>query len=228
VPCYYLAAHAYACLSGDQLVLLDLEAGRYLALDYAQAAALTPFVHGWPVPASGAPPDASLLAELRRRSLLTNDACAGKPANPLEMPRASTDLPLRSGAPPLTSSEILGAITATTRAVVLVRGAPLRRIVRRVSARRQRSVQSAGSADETRRLIEVFEYVRPFLFSGRDACFIECLALLEFLSPRAVSPTWVFGVRTKPFAAHCWLQLDDCVLTDSVERTGSFTPIMAV
>ena len=39
---------------------------------------------------------------------------------------------------------------------------------------------------------------------------------------------WVFGVRTWPFSAHCWLQIGDAVLDDDPERVGIYPPILAV
>jgi hypothetical protein len=38
----------------------------------------------------------------------------------------------------------------------------------------------------------------------------------------------VFGVRTWPFHAHCWLQVEDVVLDDHHERIGAYTPLMAL
>ena len=37
---------------------------------------------------------------------------------------------------------------------------------------------------------------------------------------------WVFAVKGAPFAAHCWIQLGDIVLNDSVENVRAYTPIM--
>ena len=39
---------------------------------------------------------------------------------------------------------------------------------------------------------------------------------------------WVFGVRTWPFSAHCWLQIGDAVLDDDPERVSRYTPIMVL
>jgi hypothetical protein len=35
----------------------------------------------------------------------------------------------------------------------------------------------------------------------------------------------VFGVRTHPFEAHCWLEKDRVILDDTVEHVRWFTPI---
>jgi hypothetical protein len=54
------------------------------------------------------------------------------------------------------------------------------------------------------------------------------LALLEFLARYEVLPRWVFGVRARPFVAHCWVQYEDIVFNDTVEHVASYTPIMVV
>ena len=57
----------------------------------------------------------------------------------------------------------------------------------------------------------------------RDSC-----VLLRFLQRSGLDARWVFVVRTWPFAAHCWLQLEDTVLDDMVERLAAYEPILAV
>jgi hypothetical protein len=52
--------------------------------------------------------------------------------------------------------------------------------------------------------------------------------LLEYLAWYRIFPTWVFGVQTRPFAAHCWLQHENIVLNDTVEHVTRYTPIMTV
>jgi hypothetical protein len=43
-----------------------------------------------------------------------------------------------------------------------------------------------------------------------------------------IRPTLVFGVSADPFAAHCWVQLDDIVLTGDLDTARQFTPILAL
>ena len=39
---------------------------------------------------------------------------------------------------------------------------------------------------------------------------------------------WVFGVRTWPFRAHCWLQRGEVVLDDDLETLVPLTPILVI
>ncbi|BBB14052.1 lasso peptide biosynthesis B2 protein [Sphingopyxis sp. FD7] len=59
-------------------------------------------------------------------------------------------------------------------------------------------------------------------------CLIDALALDRILLARGQHAALVFGVRLAPFAAHCWLQTKDCVLTGTAADANNYTPILAV
>lgn len=63
---------------------------------------------------------------------------------------------------------------------------------------------------------------------GEGECLQRAFALREALRPSGAPIDWVFGVRTWPFAAHCWLQVEDRVVADTPERITNYTPIMVV
>lgn len=77
-------------------------------------------------------------------------------------------------------------------------------------------------------LCQDFLRIRPFVYSSRDKCLYDCLVLLEFLAHFELFPTLIIGVTTFPFRAHCWLQYGPLVLTDYVEHTRAYTPILVV
>ncbi len=70
--------------------------------------------------------------------------------------------------------------------------------------------------------------MRVFLFTSKSECLFDSLTLLNFLARYGIFPDWVFGVQARPFAAHCWVQLDEIVFNDTVEHVGGYTPIMTV
>jgi hypothetical protein len=106
----------------------------------------------------------------------------------------------------------------------------LEQAVRRVRTRnaRRRNASSVFDRERARELVAVFTDLRPFLFTSREACLFESLVLIEFLARYSLFPAWVFGVRARPFAAHCWVQQGDTVLNDTVEHVTRYTPIMTV
>ena len=89
---------------------------------------------------------------------------------------------------------------------------------------------NAGGCDEQLLfdVAESFVYARPLLFSARNACLFDSRTMLELLYYHRIFPTWIFGVHTQPFQAHCWLQLGDLVVNDTVETVSRFTPILAI
>jgi hypothetical protein len=86
-----------------------------------------------------------------------------------------------------------------------------------------------GRAPDRQRLAAITAAARtaaPFVpFEGE--CLQRAYLLRRLLRNEGYSPLWVFGVRTWPFGAHCWLQIDDLVVGDTLDRVRFYTPIMA-
>lgn len=76
-------------------------------------------------------------------------------------------------------------------------------------------------------LTATFQRLLPWT-PGQGACLYRAFVLLSLLRRAGQDAVWIFGVRTWPFAAHCWLQIGDAVLDDDPERVGAYTPILAV
>ncbi len=56
-------------------------------------------------------------------------------------------------------------------------------------------------------------------------CLPASLVTSLFLRRRGIASEIVFGVRTHPFAAHCWVEVDGVVVGDVLERVAAYTPI---
>ncbi|WP_340646134.1 lasso peptide biosynthesis B2 protein [Phenylobacterium sp.] len=61
---------------------------------------------------------------------------------------------------------------------------------------------------------------------GRGLCLHRAFLLLTLLRQARCDAAWVFGVRTYPFEAHCWLQIGATVLDDPLTRLTAYTPLM--
>jgi Transglutaminase-like superfamily len=236
---YALADHVFVCLNGEQLVLLDLKEDRYWALEAAQTAGLGGLVDGWPVKAADGAQSAdspssettAAIEVLLGRGLLTQGTPPGKDATPV-----TGIVPMRElvSEADTSSGSRLGSwvtfFTASAWAKLALRTGPFERVIRRVKRRKALVGSKAGplDAERARKLVEAFARYRVFLFSSKDECLYDSLALLEFLARYGIYPDWVFGVQTRPFAAHCWVQHGDMVFNDTVEHVSGFTPIMVV
>jgi hypothetical protein len=236
---YALAEHVFVCLNGEHLVLLDLKEDRYWALEASQTAGFGVLVGGWPVkPADSAPSDqppsaetAAAIEVLRGRGLLTDSVPPGKDATPVAAPVPVRELVSESEPP---AGQRIGNwfafFAASALAKIALRILPFERVIRRVRGRKARVGSIATQLDTERAagLVEGFARYRVFLFSSKNECLYDSLALLEYLARYGIYADWVFGVQTRPFAAHCWVQHGDLVFNDTVEHVSGYTPIMVV
>lgn len=74
------------------------------------------------------------------------------------------------------------------------------------------------------RLVGIFEGLRPW-YPHRRICLFDALALMYFALANGLRPDLVLGVRTAPFAAHCWIEIDERLAGDLSDHCASFTPI---
>jgi hypothetical protein len=76
-------------------------------------------------------------------------------------------------------------------------------------------------------ILSAYRAALPWIpFEGE--CLQRAFLLQRLLMRRGIAADWVFGVRTWPFAAHCWVQIADEVIGDTLARTRLYTPIMVV
>ncbi len=244
---YFLARHAFVCLDGNHAVLLDLRRDQYLALDAATSGRLTEIVVGWPALATGAPDQLSAkgaesmeltVEDLTQRGLITTDPHEGKSAVPVTVPQPSDALleapEFRENAiavrPYVQTSRTVALLIASGTAAVWLKFFSIHRTISRVArAGRSATIEHPSFNESTARQgVSLFYQLRPFLFSAHNACLFDSLTLTLFLRRLGVFPQWVFGIRTGPFAAHCWVQHGHIVLNDSVDNVRSYTPIMLV
>jgi hypothetical protein len=236
---YALADHVFVCLNGEHLVILDLKEDRYWALEAAQTAGLGALVDGWPVRASDgaqsadspSPETTAAIEVLLGRGLLAQGIPPGKEATPVTAIVPMSELVSESDpSAGSRSGSWLTFFTASAFAKFTLRTWPFERVIQRVRRRKKLLGPSAKplDAERARKLVEAFARYRVFLFSSKDECLYDSLALLEFLARYGIYPDWVFGVQTRPFAAHCWVQHGDIVFNDTVEHVIGYTPIMVV
>lgn len=234
---FLLSRRAFVSVAQGQAVVLDLENDKYFTLTDDSVHTLAGHIEGWSSlldnadSAGGADKEPQLLDDLLKRGLITDDPHRGKSVHPLRIA-----VPIASLAPDawdtnvkVAPSHIIRFLTATIVASLLLRILPLRTLIALQTRRASRSPRSSTiDIERTRFLIAAFSQLRPLAFSRKDQCLFDSLALLRFLALYGVDATWVFGVRSAPFGAHCWLQVDDVLLNDSIYNVGNYVPIMTV
>lgn len=91
------------------------------------------------------------------------------------------------------------------------------------------AASASAHAAPTVALVEAvaqFERLRPWL-PLQGECLLRSYHLRAFLRTQGLDALWVFGVRTWPFSAHCWLQAGETVLDEDLERLTAYHPILA-
>jgi hypothetical protein len=239
---YFLSPHVHVCVAGKQVILLDLERDKYLALAHAHPVGR--WVRGWPLPKTGPVaaidddvarrvpgPENGLLAKMISQGLLVTDPTLGKEAAPVtpDQPKVALveyDLHVR---PRATLGQLWSFCVAFAVARWSLRHRPIKEVVQAARLRKQRaSAASPVDVATLRQLVTAFVHMRPLFYTARDACLLDSVTLSHYLARYGVFPTWVFGVRTEPFYAHCWVQQGDYVFNDTPDFIKPFSPILVV
>ncbi|GIK49884.1 MAG: hypothetical protein BroJett013_25810 [Alphaproteobacteria bacterium] len=195
-----------AAEDGDWLIFLDLARNRYRAVSLASA----PEIAGVrSIGAPGARSDA-----LVREGLVTSPSRNGESA----AWRQSGDADWR---------DLLMTISAALWARRVVKqGALLEAFCRlsEVKARLGKAAPSPGAAVSAYARFAAARIWIPAAF----VCLFDSLTLMRFLLASGVRADLVFGVRSRPFAAHCWVEADGEILDDGGEACHSFVEIVRV
>lgn len=235
---YQLANDAYVCLANDLLVFSKLHDDRYCCLNRANTYAALQVFREFPLPknsrcANHQVADEELkgvvLRALADAGLVVGGDRHGKAFAPFRISVPTTNVSLR-GLPAGSRTGIRhweSFLRATIKASWSLRRQPIHRIVCNVAERHGRiNKPDSKNVDRLRKLTSIFHGLRPYYPRGY-LCRFDSLALIEFLAGYEQYPIWVFGVKSQPFGAHCWVQDGSCVLNDSVDYVSRFTPIMA-
>jgi len=232
---YRLADHVHACHLDEQVVLLDTRRNKYLGIAGAQLAALSRCIAGWPIDSSDqalAMKDSSLDAfvkPLLDQRMLTAESTPRQPALTLEDPLESFDNWSTEGAPSSWRDLPVMAWCTTVTAIWLKQRclADIATSVRRLRLK-ETPANAETNPDKLHAAVAAYLRLRPLLFTAHDRCLHDSLTLVRFLATKRLFPRWVIGVRTRPFAAHSWVQSGPTVLNDVHEHARDYTPILVV
>ena len=236
---YWIPAHVRVCPLLASTILLDLKRNRYFGIGANETRALSTLALNWRDANGSAAaveqlaPDAAIaMADaLIEAGLLGRDPPAdrtGFGAPPLDLngvlSSAGHELSRGTSLRLAHIASFLGALAWTRRAL---RSRTLYAIATEV---RDRKAAAGGAFDEQRavELVGLFRRLRPHTFAARDRCLFHSLALMRFMERHGVFPTWVIGVRAKPWGAHAWVQQGKLLLDANPEQVCEYTPILTV
>ena len=217
-----LAESVHAVMIDDDLVFLDVDADAYFCL---------PLPHGHLRHQGGGleTDDPHLGEELVRAGLARRGPQSQVERGQTPTPPQRTARRLLELTPSLKGRlrlAHLGALAWAVGAGLASRRKSFRQLIK---AARTVDLVAAPGHDLSRLLADVAAWRRLSPWLPMDGvCLFRSNMLLAFLTALGHRPAWVFGVRTWPFQAHCWLQMGDIALDDEAERLCAYAPIMAV
>ncbi|KRA67049.1 hypothetical protein ASD89_02165 [Caulobacter sp. Root656] len=221
----WLAPHIHAVAIEDEIVFLDVAADAYFCLvDGARHLALDD---------DGAV-DAKVPAAARDL-LAAGVLVAADPGQVRRrVPPPARDLDGAFARPPR-GRWITAPVTKLVTALVTALGAN-RRAARAVADLSLAEIlalagpgRAAAASPPDALLAEAAGFDRLVPWLPKDGlCLMRSLQQRLYLAARGQDAAWVFGVRTWPFQAHCWLQAGDVVLDDSLAHVRGFSPILVV
>lgn len=204
-----LADGVFLALVGEDVVVLDLRTDAYGCLGGLS--------HAIRLVDHQVEAEIDILEDLGALGLLSSDGAGSRRAVP---PLPTRELEAgRLGRGGLDGLTYLRAVSAARR---LGPNAPVRAYLSALPP-------PPGRLPDARRiagLVGTFKRLLPWT-PGQGACLYRAFVLLGLLRRADQDAVWVFGVRTWPFGAHCWLQVGEAVLDDDPERVAAYTPIMA-
>ncbi|MBU7590575.1 MAG: lasso peptide biosynthesis B2 protein [Sphingopyxis terrae] len=195
------------CAIGERMIFLDIAASRYFLLEGRAAGYFSDFLAG-----ESSPEAVSWLTE---QGLIER----GEPAVPTFLPTVATSSLLEGPLPPPRIATVVEMLAAQALARRRVKRKPMSTLF-------MPSPDGHSDIGECIPLIAAFQRAARY-FQADDQCLANAVALRSMLARRSLRSTLVIGVRL-PFAAHCWVQSGDYLLSDPLDRVMNFEPIAAV
>lgn len=223
---YSLPKSVYLCFTQDGAVFLDVRRDRYLGLECDKAQTLRRILAGQPS-VDAAP----LLHELAAVGVLTADedqTTESVVTRIIDYPRTLVGEP--DDAPRVSWRHVARFASACVTVWLHLHVGSLEYAIRRLQARKKRLGSSKQGTHDVRSLVSIFARLRTFVYTARDHCLYDSFVTADFLRRFGVASTCVFGVRTLPFGAHCWVQIDSALISEStsVEYVATYSPILSI
>jgi hypothetical protein len=232
---YRLAGDVYMAQVEDGVVFLNLNAGKYMGISTSQVEALRRHVRDWPATddrvsakeSRPTPQPFRLISQLVDAGILTCSKATPKAPTPSSIIAARSYSSWHGSPAHVTPRDVMLLVATMVSVALLLRIGKLKFIVSLLqrSSARAREAPDPGAL-RTHRVLASFFALRPWFYTARENCLFDSLVLRLFLAKSGVSCAFVIGASTRPFRAHAWVQILDCVVNDNAERVLEFTPML--
>lgn len=229
---FHVHKDVFTCMTNDALVFLDLRHDRYFALSIDCARTLSHLVTDWPIP--NASQDVSdqdagnLTHRLEQAGLLTRNpklARMTQAASPNELPADLWMLDEPASSPRIRSSHLLTFARTCAETKWRLHGRSLAAAINHIRTKKMQIAAENTDLETVAAVVSVFRRLRVFAFATNGHCLYHALALVDFLAHYRISATLVIGVRTRPWAAHSWVQYGTALLDARPDHVHAYTAI---
>jgi len=209
------------CAVEDRLIFLDRRRDRYAGLTDTGERAFRSWLSD---PERG---DAAAHAELLASGLMVESAAAA-PASACMAQSAPQQSLLDRDLPPAPARAALASLARLGMARVRLSLLGLDRCLSALASIKRKLPAGPSAAPS-----DCLQVAAAFARAGRirstiDTCLVHSLAVAHALAAKDIAADLVLGVRLGPFAAHCWVQYQDCVVNDQLDMVRTFTPILVI
>lgn len=220
---YALRDDVSFCVVEGKSIFLDIDRDRYFGLGPDAELAFQRLIANVPLFAS----DRLELEKLRSKGILAGHGNDLPPPQPMRARKLAASI-WENAEPGMTLRSAPSLTISLLQTELWLRKRPLKDAIEVVTRLRNRVIVRPDECDDG-----LTECVRAFassafLFSTHNQCLWRSIALASFLARMGLTAELVFGVRLRPFAAHCWVQRQDQLLNDSLDRVANFTPIRVI
>jgi hypothetical protein len=210
-----LSACLHACLVGGSPVILNAQTGRYILVRGETGHALSAFLLGNLSPSVV---DTLLAARL---IISAPDNCRIAPKPPVATFSYAEGYRWQDGwhlLPP--------ALFLMLRAAILLRGRAIGAVLQsQFTVRHPRATTGKNAFLSERQIAAAFHRIQRIIPSSNH-CVARSVALCWLLLWCGHRSFFIVGVQL-PIAAHCWVQCEERVIGDTLERIHPFEPIVA-
>jgi len=159
---------------------------------------------------------------LREREFIVGSTIATEPGTRFALPARSSILDLHLPVPGVLDIGLAAAAQMKARRDLRLR--PLGAIFAALGQREV--IPEPASPTDFLKLAAAFYRARRY-FPAIDQCLVRGLAMKRLLDRQGLQADFVIGVKL-PFSAHCWIQVDDTVLTDPIDVVLPFEQILVI
>lgn len=218
---FQLNAGVHYCVANGQITFINLNSGRYSALEGQSAEAFNRLINGVELTDM----DTELLKRLERVGLIQS----GKPVDirPSQPTLLMPQFDLGDGSTGIDGWLLAKAALSQVWASTQLKHRPLSAVIATVAENRFRPISMKQSVPTAKVIAAAATFQKTrFLVTTQDQCLVWSIAMVRYLSDLHIDANLVLGVRRKPWSAHAWVQKNLTVLSDSLDQVLPYTPIL--